>query len=183
MSETFKGQYKLERDSFEWIPFQGGEKLTFKNANPNAENISMSYEIGQRKSVFNQISDCYAKNRFQDQCDIYSMEYNFVTATSMDKKNTMTYSLERGISEGKFYDEFKITLHVYGLPDVVTNFQVFNQIGEVTNNLRIEKDVYFGERKFLEVYIFEKDAQIIYFTKDEGIVAFKIDGENLWIKM
>jgi hypothetical protein len=182
ISETFKGQSKLDRDSFEWIPFQGGEKLVFKNMNVNAENSSMSYQLGERKSIFNQISDCYEKNTFHDQCDIYSMEYNFVTATSMDKKNTMTYSLERGTVNGKFYDEWKMALHVYGHADIILRFQVFNQAGEIINNLRFENAVILGEKKFENVYIQENDTQIIYLTKDDGVIAFMIDGENLWVR-
>jgi hypothetical protein len=183
MSETFKGQSNLEKSSFEWIPFQGGERVVFTNADPNAANISMSYELGARKSVFNSVTDCHAKNIFTEQCDVYSMECNFITATSIDKKNTLTYTIERGMADGKFYDELKLVVHIYGNPELKMNFQVFNEQNVLTKDCQYSEKIDLGEKTFYGVYAKETNGQIVYFTKEKGVLAFKVDGENLWVRM
>lgn len=183
MSESFKGQSNVEKSSLEWIPFQGGERVVFVNADPNAANLSMSYELGTRKSVFNSVTDCHAKNIFTEQCDVYSMECNFITATSIDKKNTLTYTIERGMSDGKFYDELKLVIHTYGSPELKMGFQVFHQENTLAKDCQYKEKVDLGEKTFYDVYSKEANGQIVYFTKEKGVFAFKTDGENLWLKI
>lgn len=183
MSENFKGQSGLEKSSLEWVPFQGGERVVFKNANPNAENAYMSYELGTRKSVFNNITDCHQKNIFTEECDVYGMECNFITAISIDKKNTLTYTIERGMTDGKYYDELKLVVHSYGSPEMKMSFQIFNEQNTLAKDCQYNDKIDLGEKSFQNVFVKESNGQYIYFSKEKGIIAFKMDADNLWLRM
>lgn len=183
MSEKNQGQFSLSPSSAEWIPFQGGERVVFVNNNPQAENIAMTYELSKRKSVFNQITDCYNKNILMEECKVYSMECNFITATSMDKKNNITYSVEKGQENGNFYDEVKLRVQFYGNPEMTMRFQVFNDSKQLSKDCQFNDKVSFGEKWFENVYVKESNGQAIYFSKERGVIALKMDNENLWIRM
>lgn len=185
MKETYKGQSNLLKTSREWIAFQGGEKVVFMNVN-SSEGASMSYDLGARKSIYNNITECRSKNIFQDECDVYSMEYDFVTATSVDKKGTLTYSIERGQSAGKFYDELKLRVQYYGNAELNLSMQVFNETGTLDKDCEFfayPATVKLGAKYFTDVYVKKNGKQEVYYTKKLGVVGFNLDGNNLWVKM
>jgi hypothetical protein len=184
MKEIYMGQSTLTNNSRLWIPYQGGEKVVFLNVN-SSEGATMSYELGKRKSIFNNITECRAKNPFQDECEVYSMEYEFVTATSVDKKGTLTYSLERGQKDKKFYDELKLRVQYYGSSEVNMVLQVYNDTGTLDKNcdfVAYPNTIKLGNKSFSDVYVKKVGSQEVYYTKKQGVVAFKVDGTNLWVK-
>jgi len=184
MKEIYMGQSNLTNNSRLWIPYQGGEKVVFVNLN-SAEGASMSYEFAKRKSIYNNITECKAKNPFQDECFVYSMEYDFVTATSVDKKGTLTYSLERGQKDGKYYDELKLRVQYYGSAEVNTILQVYNETGTLDKNcefIEFPNTVKVGNKYLSDIYVRKVGNQEVYYTKKQGVVAFKVDGTNLWVR-
>lgn len=184
MKEIYKGQSSVLNSSRLWVPFQGGEKVVFLNTT-SSEGASMSYDLGKRKSIFNNITDCRTKNIFQDECDVYSMEYDFVTATSVDKKGNITYSMERGQEGGQYYDELKLRVQYYGNAELTMSLQVFNENGTLDKDcefIESPKTIVVGGKVYTDVYVKEKGKQAIYYTKKQGLVAFNLDGENLWIR-
>lgn len=179
-SKEDTGEAALSNASKQWIPFTGTESVTF---------ISDTNEIvfnGQEKvSIFeNTRYNSDQSGFFTVQKDYYaSMEKQTLSFESSSTPYFLQYYLQKymggtgswdiirvSIADGDYYkNEIKIVVYE---SDQYDKGEIYTFSSSLNLNGQIFKDVYYWKQ--------ENRPFELYYTKEQGIVAFKQSSNELW---
>ena len=170
----------LREDSRTWIPYAGEEQITFyqdTNKIIFAGNGRMSYYENVRYMSDQSGFFTYQKDYYAD------LEREELLFTSQSSEYTLQYLLEKGKGESGEWDILRLKIAddeyysnsmkiVVYQSDSYDKGEVFEFKDKVTLNGNIYRDVYFvtQERRPFE----------FYYTKERGIVAFKVTSAEMW---
>ncbi|MFN0204120.1 MAG: hypothetical protein ACKVTZ_21555 [Bacteroidia bacterium] len=178
IEEVPKGRQTISAEARTWQVYESAEKVVFTNE----DDVTMSLLAGERKSVFNDVTHCFDVNQFQEQCEIYSMEYDHVLLKTVGSQFVVTYALEKQVKEGKLYDCLVINLQERDFPTLRGKFTLGKEVTGEDKGVTFLPSIELQGKTFQSVYKIADEAlgQALYLTKDQGIIAFNAN-EELWV--
>ncbi|MFN0203061.1 MAG: hypothetical protein ACKVTZ_16165 [Bacteroidia bacterium] len=178
LTETPKGQKKLESTSRQWIAYNGGEKISFSNG-----DATISFTATTRKSIFNDVTDCYNVNAIKEVCDIYGMEYDYMMFQTMGGQFRINYAIEKKLDNKNFNDQLQVAVQEVDFPEL-KGTKTVNGTTANAQEMELLASVKLNGKTFQNVYRQGNatTGQELYFAKGTGVVAFKSNNE-LWVKL
>lgn len=176
-----KGSQKVEAASKSWITHEAGDEVTFADS----KGKTMKLTFNAPKSVFNKVNDCHNQG-LKEICEIYEMEEYFVNAFNADKSVFFTLSVKKVSENQAFYDIFTATFtHQSDRGTLQFPAKKYlsgpNPESLPTDDVSFAPSLTLNGKVFGQVFSRKSQDNAIYFTKNQGIVAFTIANET-WVK-
>lgn len=175
------GKEDLRPASKNWIPFTGSESITFM--------------FDTNKMVFTGtgMESFYESVRYKtDQSGFFSFQKDYyadlerlrVTFESPSTTYFLCYYLEKNKAESGDWELLKVTIS--------DNQYYSNQLRIITyetddfnkgKNYRLQASMTLSGKVFSDVYYWKQERRPfeIYYTKAQGVIAFKISSNQLWV--
>jgi hypothetical protein len=170
----------LREESKAWVPFTGGEEITYYQ-----DTNTVLFKGAGKATYFEKFRYMTDQSGFFTyQKDYYAdLERQEVMFTSQSSNYFLQYLLEKGKGESGEWDILRVKIadgSYYSNALKIVTYQsnsfekgeIFEFKDKVTLNGNVYQDVYYltQERRPFE----------LYYTKERGIVAFKVSSAEIW---
>jgi hypothetical protein len=175
------GKEDLQPDSKTWIPFAGNESITFKFEEEKMVFTATGMETFYEPVLYKTDQSGF----FSIQKDYYAdLERVHITFESPSTTYFLSYCLEKNKAETGDWDLLKVTIS--------DNQYYANQLRIITyetdnfnkgKNFRLQATMTLGGKVFNDVYYWKQERRPfeIYYTRSQGVIAFKITSNQLWV--
>jgi hypothetical protein len=171
---------ELSAASISWIPFQGNESIIFE-----FDTNLMSFSGNGKISYFETVR--YKTDQsgfFSFQKDYYAdLERQILVFESPSTEFFFTYYLEKNKCETGDWDILKVSIS----EGIYYSNEMKIVISETDNldkgdNFRFKSSLILGGNSYTNVYYWKQERRPfeLYYTKAQGIIAFKLSSNELW---
>ncbi|MCB2221044.1 MAG: hypothetical protein KQI35_11660 [Bacteroidetes bacterium] len=170
----------LPVSSTNWIPFQGNESITFE-----FDTNMMTFRGNGKISYFETVR--YKTDQsgfFSFQKDYYAdLERQMLVFESPSTEFFFTYYLEKNKSETGDWDILKVSISegIYYSNEMKIVISETESLDK-GDNFKFKSSLNLGGTSYTNVYYWKQERRPfeLYYTKAQGIVAFKLSSNELW---